>query len=95
MVHTVRGSPLIVFIFWTYFFSPMVIGRAVGGVRTLMIALVVRGSLSLRDYPRRHRKLAQRPDRGGDLARPALLADDDQGRAAAGAAQHAAEHGQR
>lgn len=41
IVHTVRGLPLIMFIFWTYFFSPLVIGRAVGGVETLVIALVV------------------------------------------------------
>ena len=36
IVHTVRGLPLIMFIFWTYFFSPLVIGRAVGGVETLI-----------------------------------------------------------
>ena len=41
IVHTVRGLPLIMFIFWTYFFSPLIIGRAVGGVETLVIALVV------------------------------------------------------
>jgi polar amino acid transport system permease protein len=41
IVHTVRGLPLIMFIFWTYFVSPLVIGRAVGGVETLIIALVV------------------------------------------------------
>ncbi|AZO79222.1 MULTISPECIES: amino acid ABC transporter permease [unclassified Bosea (in: a-proteobacteria)] len=41
IVHTVRGLPLIMFIFWTYFFSPLIIGRAVGGVETLVIALVI------------------------------------------------------
>jgi len=41
IVHTVRGLPLIMFIFWTYFFSPLLIGRAVGGVETLVIALIV------------------------------------------------------
>jgi polar amino acid transport system permease protein len=41
IVHTVRGLPLIMFVFWTYFFSPLVIGRAVGGVETLIIALVI------------------------------------------------------
>lgn len=40
VVHVVRGLPLIMFIFWTYFVSPLVIGRAVGGVETLVIALV-------------------------------------------------------
>ncbi|QCI66989.1 amino acid ABC transporter permease [Phreatobacter stygius] len=41
IVHGVRGLPLIMFIFWTYFFSPLIIGRAVGGVETLVIALVI------------------------------------------------------
>lgn len=41
IVHTVRGLPLIMFIFWTYFFSPLIIGRAVGGVETLVIALII------------------------------------------------------
>ena len=41
IVHTVRGLPLIMFVFWTYFFSPLLIGRAVGGVETLIIALVI------------------------------------------------------
>ena len=41
IVHVVRGLPLITFIFWTYFVSPAVIGRPVGGVETLIIALVV------------------------------------------------------
>ena len=41
IVHTVRGLPLVMFIFWAYFVSPLVIGRAVGGVETLVIALVV------------------------------------------------------
>lgn len=41
IVHTVRGLPLIMFIFWTYFFSPVLIGRAVGGVETMIIALTI------------------------------------------------------
>lgn len=41
IVHTVRGLPLVMFIFWAYFVSPLIIGRAVGGVETLVIALVV------------------------------------------------------
>lgn len=41
IVHTVRGLPLIMFIFWAYFVAPLVIGRAVGGVETLIIALVI------------------------------------------------------
>lgn len=39
-VHTVRGMPLIMFIFWTYFVSPLVLGHAIGGVETLIVALV-------------------------------------------------------
>ena len=41
IVHTVRGLPLIMFIFWTYFISPLVIGHAIGGVETLVISLVI------------------------------------------------------
>ena len=31
IIHTVRGLPLIMFIFWVYFVSPLVIGRSIGG----------------------------------------------------------------
>lgn len=41
VVHTVRGLPLIMFIFWTYFLLPLVIGQAVGGIETLVAALVI------------------------------------------------------
>jgi len=41
IVHTVRGLPLIMFIFWTYFVSPLVIGHAIGGVEVLVISLVI------------------------------------------------------
>ncbi len=41
VVQVVRGLPLILFIFWAYFVAPLVIGRAVGGVETLVITLVV------------------------------------------------------
>ena len=41
VINVVRGLPLIMFIFWTYFAWPLVTGRAVGGVETLIIALVV------------------------------------------------------
>ena len=41
IIHTVRGLPLLMFIFWAYFVAPLVIGRAVGGVETLVIALVI------------------------------------------------------
>ncbi|MFE0752853.1 amino acid ABC transporter permease [Inquilinus sp. NPDC058860] len=41
VVHVVRGLPLIMFIFWTYFVAPLVIGRPIGGVETLVITLVI------------------------------------------------------
>jgi polar amino acid transport system permease protein len=41
IIHVVRGLPLIMFIFWVYFLSPLVIGRPIGGVETLIIALVL------------------------------------------------------
>ncbi|NGO54076.1 amino acid ABC transporter permease [Allomesorhizobium camelthorni] len=41
IVHVVRGLPLIMFIFWVYFVAPLVIGRPVGGVETLVITLVI------------------------------------------------------
>lgn len=41
IVHTVRGLPLIMFIFWTYFFSPLIVGHVMGGVETLIVALVI------------------------------------------------------
>lgn len=41
IIHTVRGLPLIMFVFWVYFVSPAVIGRPIGGVATLIMALVI------------------------------------------------------
>lgn len=41
IINVVRGLPLIMFIFWIYFAWPMITGRTVGGVETLIIALVV------------------------------------------------------
>ena len=41
VIHTVRGLPLIMFVFWVYFVSPLVIGRPIGGVATLVVALVL------------------------------------------------------
>ena len=40
IVYIVRGLPLIMFIFWAYFFLPLVIGQSVGGVTTMVAALV-------------------------------------------------------
>jgi polar amino acid transport system permease protein len=41
VVYVVRGLPLIMFIFWTYFALPLLTGHTVGGVETLLFALVI------------------------------------------------------
>ena len=40
MVYLVRGLPLLMFIFWAYFFVPLLIGRPVAGTTTMVVALV-------------------------------------------------------
>lgn len=40
VVQLVRGLPLLMFIFWAYFFVPIVIGRLVAGTTTMVVALV-------------------------------------------------------
>ncbi|SOE50175.1 Glutamate Aspartate transport system permease protein GltK (TC 3.A.1.3.4) [plant metagenome] len=40
LVYMVRGLPLLMFIFWAYFFVPVLIGRPVAGFTTLVVALV-------------------------------------------------------
>src|SRR5690606_29804248 len=41
VVYLVRGLPLIMFIFWAYFFLPLLIGNSVSGVMTMVAALVL------------------------------------------------------
>lgn len=41
LVYVVRGVPLIMFIFWVYFFVPLLIGRTVSGFTTMLVTLVV------------------------------------------------------
>ncbi|MEO6293468.1 MAG: amino acid ABC transporter permease [Burkholderiaceae bacterium] len=41
LVYVVRGVPLLMFIFWMYFFVPVLIGRPVSGFGTMLITLVV------------------------------------------------------
>ncbi|GAB3626869.1 amino acid ABC transporter permease [Pandoraea terrae] len=41
IVYVVRGVPLIMLIFWAYFFVPSIIGRPVTGFTTLLCTLVV------------------------------------------------------
>lgn len=40
VVYVVRGLPLLMFIFWAYFFVPLIIGRPVAGTTTMVVALV-------------------------------------------------------
>lgn len=40
LVYVVRGVPLIMFIFWVYFFLPAVTGRTVSGFTTMLVTLV-------------------------------------------------------
>lgn len=41
LVYVVRGVPLLMFIFWMYFFVPVLIGRPVSGFATMLATLVV------------------------------------------------------
>jgi len=41
VVYVVRGVPLVMFIFWAYFFVPALIGRTVSGFTTMLITLVI------------------------------------------------------
>ncbi|NPC58354.1 amino acid ABC transporter permease [Caenimonas sp. S4] len=41
VVYLVRGVPLIMFIFWVYFFLPALTGRTVSGVTTMVVTLVI------------------------------------------------------
>ena len=52
VVHVVRGLPFIMFIFWAYFFSPLVVGHAIGGVQTMIVALVAYESAYLAEIIR-------------------------------------------
>ncbi|QEI08513.1 amino acid ABC transporter permease [Pigmentiphaga aceris] len=41
LVYLVRGVPLLMFIFWIYFFLPLLTGHAVSGFSTMLITLVI------------------------------------------------------
>lgn len=94
IIYAVRGVPLLMLLFWAYFFVPIVTGQAVSGFTTLLCALVIYERLPVGDHPRRHRGHPGRADRGREVAGPALLPDHVQDHPAAGAVQHAAQHGQ-
>lgn len=52
VVYIVRGIPLIMLIFWAYFFVPLVIGHSVTGFTTLLCTLVVYESAYLAEVIR-------------------------------------------
>jgi polar amino acid transport system permease protein len=41
LVYAVRGVPLIMFIFWVYFFVPLLVGHTVSGFTTMLVTLVI------------------------------------------------------
>ncbi len=41
LVYTIRGIPLIMVIFWVYFFLPLLIGRTITGFTTMLCTLVI------------------------------------------------------
>jgi polar amino acid transport system permease protein len=41
VIYVVRGVPLIMFIFWTYFFLPALTGQTVSGFTTMVVTLVI------------------------------------------------------
>jgi polar amino acid transport system permease protein len=52
LVYVVRGVPLIMFIFWVYFFVPLLIGRTVSGFTTMVVTLVIYQSAYLAEIVR-------------------------------------------
>ena len=41
LVHAIRGLPALLIIFWAYFIIPLVLGRTISGIATVICALVV------------------------------------------------------
>lgn len=41
IVHGVRGLPVLMLIFWAYFIVPLIVGRSISGVTTVICALVL------------------------------------------------------
>ncbi|QRF55450.1 amino acid ABC transporter permease [Variovorax paradoxus] len=41
VIYVVRGVPLVMFIFWVYFFVPVLTGRTVSGFTTMVVTLVI------------------------------------------------------
>jgi polar amino acid transport system permease protein len=75
LVYVVRGVPLLMFIFWVYFFVPVLIGRTVSGFTTMVITLVIYQSAYLAEIVRAGIEgLPSRPDRSGPCRGPELYA---------------------
>jgi len=41
IIYTVRGVPLVMFIFWVYFFVPLLIGTTISGFTTMLVTVVI------------------------------------------------------
>ena len=41
VIYTVRGVPLVMFIFWVYFFVPLLIGTTISGFTTMLVTVVL------------------------------------------------------
>lgn len=52
IVYVVRGVPLIMFIFWTYFIVPQILGRPIAGITTMLVTLVIYQSAYLAEIVR-------------------------------------------
>ena len=52
LVYVVRGIPLLMVIFWTYFFVPLLIGRTITGFTTMLCTLVIYQSAYLSEVIR-------------------------------------------
>lgn len=52
LVYVIRGVPLIMLIFWTYFVLPIVTGRTITGFTTMVCTLVIYESVYLSDVVR-------------------------------------------
>lgn len=52
VVYVVRGVPLIMFIFWVYFFVPILLGGTVSGFTTMLVTLVIYQSAYLAEIVR-------------------------------------------
>lgn len=52
LIYVVRGVPLVMFIFWVYFFVPLLIGQTVTGFTTMLVTLVIYESAYLAEIIR-------------------------------------------